>query len=684
MTGGAGKYTYEWKLQGFVVGTNSTYTVPTGTAVGSVISVSVTDADGISATDSVVTVEKKVELPDDQIEGAIKIEDISGLQSDGTGLVGDWLRAVVPATLGSFSNVIFYRDGIQLNSTTQNGAAMTARADRPGLYTVSVIGTDNKVYLSDSIKVVDTEAPAIIQSFAIEDDYSTPRIILSANADTEAVVSVSLNKAYAGNIRIYKATDLKYTGAADVVESTVETVTTGGAGDVDEVLAMPTTAQVTALTNGNVVFYTDPETGVTTYKFTVPTTGLARGTEYKMIFDQTAITSDTAGQGNENEAPNTATAPYLETPATMSIDKGANGEPVVISFKDANGATMIWMGAQAAPGAAANDLLSQLKVYSNTKAEMKDGTDLGASTAGSTILKGIMTTDANGDTNAYYYATAKTVAGLFGKKSVDLASSLGKGAQPAATGIAITQNSSDPYSADVKFTNLRTDGTLYIMQSTTLAQVVATDDTMKTAFDQGTQAAKISSAVTAGTEKVTLAGAIDDINTTNVHYMAIFVPDDAVNYATVYTAGAGTDDLVVAAKLTKFALSGNLKDATTASYAGVTAGGPTAEEKYLVAKDQFGNSMAFTAAEAFAAADMTDAAPTVDVGVGAKLAVALSAAPAATEDVIVGVMTFTIDSATTVDEGKSFTIVLKTGQTLTLKNKAAGSPAASTWNISIS
>ena len=94
--------------------------------------------------------------------------------------------------------------------------------------------------------------------------------------------------------------------------------------------------------------------------------------------------------------------------------------------------------------------------------------------------------------------------------------------------------------------------------------------------------------------------------------------------------------------------------------------------------------MAFTAAEAFAAADMTDAAPTVDVGVGATLAVAVSGNAAVTENVLVGVMTFTIDNATTVNEGKSFTIVLKTGQTLTLKNKVAGTAVASTWNISIS
>ena len=525
------------------VGTKSTYKV--GQAdLGKYILVVVEDEDGDIAVSGVTSAvaEKDVELPDDQIEGVISIADISGLQSDGTGLVGDTLRAIVPATIGSFDNVIFYRDGVQQNSTTQNNAAMNFVTARPGKYTVSVIGSDNKVYLSDSIDVVDTEAPAIVQAFAIEDDYSTPNIILSANADTEAVVTVALNKAYAGTIRIYKATDLKYTGAADVIESTVINNNGDVVNGVNQVVAMPTTAQVSALT---------------------------------------------------------------------------------------------------------------------------------------------MTTDAIGDANAYYYATAKTVAGLFGAKSVDLTSTLGKGAQPAATGIAITQNSSDPYSADVKFTNLRTDGTLYIMQSTTAAQA-ANDDTLKTAFDQGTQAPKVSTKVEAGTEKVTLGSAIDDIAANNTHYMAIFVPDNETDYATVFTAGAGTNDLQVAPKLTKFALSGNLKDATTAAYAAVTAAGPTAAEKYLVAKDQFGNSMAFTAAEAFAAADMTDAAPTVDVGVGATLAVAVSGNPAVTENVLVGVMTFAIDAATTVNEGKSFTIVLKTGQTLTLKNKVAGTAAASTWNISIS
>lgn len=288
---------------------------------------------------------KDVKLPDDQIEGAIKIEDVSGLQSDGTALAGDTLRAIVPATLGSFSNVIFYRDGIQLNSTTNAGANMAVVANRPGKYTVSVIGTDNKVYLSNSIDVVGEEAPAVIKSVSIEDDYATPRIILGTE-DTEAVISVALNKAYNGFIRVYKAADLKFTNAPVVSESTIINNGGGGAGAVDQVLAMPTTAQVAAATDGNVMVYIDPETGVATYKFTVAATAgedIVRGTEYKVIFDQNTITTDTAGQGKENVGPNTITAPYLETPKTMSIDSAGNGQPVVISFRNEKGEIMSWI-----------------------------------------------------------------------------------------------------------------------------------------------------------------------------------------------------------------------------------------------------------------------------------------------------------------------------------------------------
>ena len=672
------------------VGTKSTYKV--GQAdLGKYILVVVEDEDGdVAASDVTSAVaEKDVELPDDQIEGVISIEDVSGLQSDGTGLIGDTLRAVVPATMGSFSNVIFYRDGKQLNSTTQNGAEMFTTATRPGKYTVSVIGSDNKVYLSDSIDVVDTEARAIVQAFSIEDDYSTPNIDINANGeDYEAVISVSLNKAYSGNISIYKATDLKYTGAAVVTESTVVNAG-GGAGNVDNVLAMPTTAQVAAATNGNVLRYVDPETGVATYKFTVAATvgeDIVRGTEYKVIFDQANITDDTAGMGTENEGPNTVTAPYLETPAYMNIDSAGNGQPVVISFKNADDQTMTWMG-NPAPAVAANTLLSQIKVYSDKDNDMKDGTDKSATTAGSTILKGVMTTDATGDANAFYYATAKTVSGLFGPKAIDIASTLGTAAQPAATAISISQNSSDPYAADVKFENLRCDGTVYILQSSTAGEAATGDVSMITSYTNGTHGAKVAEKVTSGTKSVTIAGGIDAIANNKNHYLALFIPDDLTNYSQVFTDvdNAGDAGTIVAPKLTTYKVEGTGKFTSEAASSNAAAAFDATTETALLGYDQFGDAMPTVAyKDVKAALALTCSNPTVATTPGTATTVTLAAHTQAGEigygDILVNA------GGATVNKGEKWTTTLSTGQTLTFEATEADGTAKATakWKVSVS
>ena len=671
--------------------------------VGKNIKVTATDEDG-NVLESLATaaVTNDVVLPDDQIEGAIKIEDISGLQSDGTGLVGDWLRAVVPATLGSFSNVIFYRDGVQLNSTTMTGAAMAARADRPGLYTVSVIGTDNKVYLSDSIEVVDTEAPAVITAVSIEDDYATPKIIVDTE-DTEAVISVTLNKAYNGNIRVFKASDLKYTGAAVVSESTVVTQSEGDgtaitAGSVIDTNSLWSTARVAAAADGAVARYVDPNTGATTYKFTVAATAgedIVRGTEYKVIFDQTSITSDTAGMGSENVGPNTITAPYLEVPASMSIVTAPNGQAVKLSFVGASGETMSWMGNP--NGVAANTFLTQLKVFSDTNSDLKDGTDLSATAAGSTVLKGIVTTNALADGNAFYYATAKTISGLFGAKSIDIASTLGTAAQEAATAISIGQDSSDPYTAEIKFENLRADGTVYVLQSYDPTTLGATNDKLISDFNNGTITAKASEKVTKGTASVKIAGAIDAITTNKNHYMALLVPDDELNYSQVGTTTGTTHGTVIASKLKSFKIVGVGKNVAgqVASYTTTAAFDATADTAIL-GYDQFGDPMATTAiTEATTAKPMTCSNPTVAVDPATATEVTVtastydSAADGADEP---GYGSLTINAGgTTVNKGEKWTLTLSTGQTLTIVAEGTGfaaantvAKAAATWTVSIS
>ena len=490
-----------------------------------------------------------------------------------------------------------------------------------------------------------------------------------------------MNKAYNGTIALYKSSDLKYQGAPDVSRTTALTATSGGATDVDASTTMPTVSQVTALTDGNILRYVDPETGVATYKWTVAA-GLARGQEYKVLFDQRAITSDTPGQGKENVFGTTATAPYVTAPASLAIDSAADGQPVVISFKDKNGNTLTWLGSQnpTAP-TAANTFLGQLKVYSKNNGEMKDGTDLGATPAGSNIVRGVMTTNAVGDTNAFYYATAKTVTGLFGAKALDLASSLGVTAQPAATGISIAQDSTDPYSAKITFQNLRADGTLYIVQSSDNTTNLGTNDDMITGLLAGTYPSKVSQKVTSATKEVVLGSAIDEIAGNKNHYQAVFVPDDTKNYSTVATNTGTTHGLLVVPTLTKYAILGknSLAHANTSlAWSSDADVFDATTETVLQQLDQFGKEM-ITPITAIPATPMTADNPTVSNGLLTNFAVARGT-DATGDGAKYGVITIVSTSGTApAAKGASYSLKLATGQTI----KATYDLDKAVWKLSL-
>ena len=73
MSGNDGAVSYSWSINGSVYATSESITIPSGTAVGSIISVVVTDAEGNTGSDSVITVEEtELALRDVEAGAAIR------------------------------------------------------------------------------------------------------------------------------------------------------------------------------------------------------------------------------------------------------------------------------------------------------------------------------------------------------------------------------------------------------------------------------------------------------------------------------------------------------------------------------------------------------------------------------------------------------------------------------------
>ena len=560
--------------------------------------------DGKTLT-TTATVSGDVELPDNQIEGVVKLADVSGLQTDNTGLIGDWLKAVIPATIGSFKDVIFYRDGEQLNSTTADLSDIYCRATQAGLYTASVMTNDGKIYMSGSITVVENEAPAALRSFTIEDDYKTPAIAYKIK-DDKAVVTVVMNKPYEGTLQLFKTSDKKFSNApVEKVSTTL--VTADNIGD-DKTMQTPSlynTEKVVA-GNGACYMYQDDVTGEATYKFLVNDGGLTRGTEYTIVFDQDEISGDTPGSGEENAIAGVK-APYITAPASLDVTEVSNGGTIKIELLDKDGKALSWITKQGNTAVKAGDFLSELKVYSDTDKD-KDGTDLEVDPAQTTFDHGVGSTDKTGTTDAFYYATAKTKSGLFGKDSIELASGVRQNASDSADKIVIEQDKKDPYDAKISFTNLRTDGVVYVVQSYnvgTEGSTLPTNLLLKDDFDTDKIDEIASASVEAGTKEIVVDGAMtkpvtDDHNSS---YIAIFIPDDTKNYGTVWTddvpagTGTGNKSFTLERKLVDIKIGTRAKssDGTEDAQAALTKDGII----YTIeGVDQFGDSFNLSASPA--------------------------------------------------------------------------------------
>ena len=565
------------------------------------IKVVVTDEDGNEAEDETLS---KVGV---DASFDVDLVDDYGLQDDGTGIIGDKLTVVYGATFGVPTNVSWYKDGkvVATNTvgdTVNQGLTRTISASKwgTGVYKVTITNTDGEVATTNEIEITDKEDAAEILDFTLENDYTDGLDIHYATTDKRAVATVTMSKNYAGTFSVYRATDTAFksalandylkTSTAEPADTAADAITYG----IDRYSVLTTNAAtnyqvLNANSIGSGYGYINPD-GTVTYKWVLDNTGVVRGADYVVAFDQDSISSDKPGTGKANVS-DSATAPYVEAPASIAVTKVAENVKPEITFFDEDDEVLGWFGyeedstssrepngiAPSSKTTLATVGASAAKVYAATnKTTDPDGDGVTQLLSGTTdpVAKGVWTVQKAAGDEAYFFATVKFNKGIFGESALELKSEAAPTAQPAATDMSLLESKDTSSSAVVSFANLRADGTVYIARGRFLGngtatapeatRVVAYADIMKefNPDDATTFVAKAD--VEAGAKSVTVENAIGSFTNANAtsiptatkyyvdekpldsvyasgttygtdDYVAIFVPDDTDNYGQVST-----------------------------------------------------------------------------------------------------------------------------------------------------
>ncbi len=513
----------------------------------------------------------------------VTISDISGLQTDGTGLVGDTLELSYGSDYGTATQITWYR-GEKLLSTTSgnastlnsaNGLRLTSTVTSvPGEYYAVVTNASGVVTTTNKITLTKTEQSAVIKSFSITDDYKTgvtktsgATSISYSTSDTFAVATLTLNREYDGNVYIYAATDTTFTSRIGV--AVMDTGVTGGnlgftAVDADELTEKNATAKYTGVATTNQGIKTQNEDGSVTYMWVVGNTAVTRGKSYVVVFDQENIDTDTIGDGSENKS-SAATAPYLTAVAKIAVTKAAGGSAPEITMYDESGNVLTWLGNTTA----VNSIFTGLNVYENTSKTTTASHSAGVTNL-STVTKGVITGNSNltaAGTYSWYYATATTVKGIFSDSATTLTSEYVSETEKAADTVTLGQDKDTATTAEVKFTNARCSGTVYILTAAKYAAVTNDSEVVSNA--------QASATVSKGDSKVLVENALDSVGT----YRAVFIPDDTTAYSRVDSAAATIAQKATTLKMDSASLDINMAAAGTVTVTG------------LVAYDQYGAKM---------------------------------------------------------------------------------------------
>ena len=572
-----------------------------------------------------------------KVQGEDKSEDVSiidvmGLQSDGTGIIGDTLRISYGASFGTVTSVSWYKDGavVKTQGSGNNGITFdyeVGATQGVGTYKATVVA-DGQLYETNEIVITNKEEQAEILDFTIEDDYTDGKAITYGTDDNFAIVTVTLNKNYNGKFELFKANDSKYskainnfqTSTAAAAHESAYYVTTA-AGGTDHAAPTahssvlttdtPTNFQIVNLkTNTDNALGHINADGTVTYKFLANGGTLTRGSDYIITFDQNTVLTDKPGQGNENVS-DAATVPYVTAPASIAVTKVATANKPEVTFYDAAGEVLTWFGADGTALNAAGISSGDVYYAKEKTTDTAKATGLGSKLGAANVTKGVWTSDQKAGTDAYWFAQFETTKGIFAAKSAKLTSEAVQIAKGAADMINLREKGTDTVdnakTATVEFANLRADGTVYIVRG---ASDAANVNAIYGKYTAGVSEYIVATAdVKAGTSSLDIANALDVYSATPGEnmYIAVFEPDDSNNYGMIYTEDGlkntwklDTDDDVPATKTdsqgltvkqTAVTLDWDKDTKGTAAVVQNETATVTLTGTTLKAKDQFGEAM---------------------------------------------------------------------------------------------
>ncbi len=492
-------------------------------------------------------------VDDGQIVKSAKIIDVSGLQADGTGLVGDILQVTYTAEIGNPQQVTWYKNGSAVYTSTASGGlglefTLEVKDNAvlgAGTYEAVITNALGETTKSDSLVVSALPVKAVLSEYGLTEDNQngvtektgTSSITYDAKS-AQFVATVTVNKQqYAGAFGLIE-TEKAMSGkakASDVVASVKTSTLTATTQKVED----PTKfTDEKALANGTGL-YIDNKDGSRTYKWVVkqnqlnplaPNSTLTRGTSYVLGFAQDGVSDATKPE--TYAIAGAATAPYVAAPEAIAITKCTDGEKVEVSFVDAEGNKLEWLGG---PAGVKQDIGIKNAVFYKNTSNGETGKSILDSTS-KDVLKGTLESAQNADKGySYYWAEITFEEGIYDEGEVTLKSDIQKIATSSADAMNLYENPLSPTDAIVKFTNLATNGTVYVVNASSApAAAQALKDQATTGDDRITGYAKAERG-DANVDVSNCLRSIRDSKMKNHTYYAFFVPENPLEYSMVGT-----------------------------------------------------------------------------------------------------------------------------------------------------
>ena len=500
----------------------------------------------------------------EEYSDVVQLVDRSGIQADGTALKNDTLAVVFGSDLGIPAKVVWYCNGavISVYDTQLTEASFMKQAYLTGSWSVQVENTAGKVFKTNAITVVD-EGVALMDDVNIADytdAFSNKKDVAGGQnivyqtydaQDTKAVISADLNKLYAGNFELYKASDVAsgdFKKAAPVATWSVGNFIAGSGSEIEvpsqftDKTAIEKAYDAAAGTQGAWIENSDGS-----YSFKLVTKdGVIRGEKYVLAFWQTGHDDAPVSVADPFEAP------YLPAPKAVTISDctTASGDITAsMTFWADEEMTeeLEYLGDKANKATTAAALGIDVEMYASKTNNLNKDQKMNAMYPGTFIDSGkseTYTTKNTGiDINDFVgvWGTAKTTQGVYGKSSTTLKTTLAPLPAESAQSMGIEYSVSDPYDLKVSFTGLKTDGTVLVARTTTNAEIEVQAANLKLLSDP-TSAVGMAQ-VTKGTKSVDVEKVVDDIyNTTRTQgdfYTAVFVPADPTTFAVESTLADG-------------------------------------------------------------------------------------------------------------------------------------------------